>query len=230
MLDLLFPVCCPVCLRPVLPKGRDMHESCGKRLKFISDPYCMRCGKALTDPAKELCGTCAVGNMRFDAGRCVFPYRSCISDALVDVKKNGTREFADFFGRAAVMRLGSFIEGVSPDVLVPVPLHKKKLKARGFNQSSLIAKAMSRYSGVPVAELLEKTRETADQKTLSKHERERNLFNAFAVRPSAVPRKVLIVDDVLTTGSTVNVCAGVLKDAGAEEVYFICIAAGSAVE
>ncbi|MBP5250332.1 MAG: ComF family protein [Lachnospiraceae bacterium] len=231
MLDLLFPVCCPVCLEPVLPKGRDLHTACKKKLRFISEPYCMKCGRPVPDPSKELCGGCGGAHTWFDAGRCVFPYRSCISDALVDVKKNGTREFVDFFGRAAVKRLGDFIESVSPDILVPVPLHKKKLKARGFNQSGLIAHAISLYSGIPAEDILKKERETADQKTLSKHERERNLSRAFAVREGApVPGTVLVVDDIFTTGSTVNACAHILKDAGAEKVYFLCIAAGSAVE
>ncbi len=156
-------------------------------------------------------------------------YHSETEKTLKVFKDEGTEEFADFFGRAAAEKLGMFIGAVKPDVIVPVPLHESRLRARGFNQAELYAKSLSRYVGIPVAGLLKKTCRTKDQKGLAGNERVRNLEGAFRVigAKDTVPKKVLLADDIYTTGSTVNACAAALKAAGVEKVYFVCIAAGT---
>ncbi len=228
-LDILFPRCCPICLKPVIPKGGFLHEACKAKLRFTKSPFCLRCGREIADERAEYCTACKRSDIFFDSGRCTFVYHSETERAIKVFKDEGTEEFADFFGRATAEKDGNFIEAVKPDVIVPVPLHESRLRTRGFNQAELYAKSLSRYMGIPVAGLLKKSCRTKDQKGLDRVGRMRNLKEAFGVNvgDTRVPRKVLLADDIYTTGSTVNSCAAALKAAGVEKVYFVCIAAGT---
>lgn len=228
MSGLLFPEVCPVCMEPVLPKGRILHKDCEKRLSFIREPFCIKCGRPVADRDEAYCRSCGSKETFFDMGRCTFYYKSEIQTALKEVKSNGTRELVDFFGKITVVRQKSFLNTMAPECIVPVPLHKRKLYRRGFNQSELLAKAVSSYCGIPVINLLEKTKHTKEQKSLSGLERRDNLKDAFRVKKDAqVPGTVLIVDDIFTTGSTMDTCSYVLKQAGVNKVFFICMAAGT---
>lgn len=230
MYKYLFPDCCPVCMEPVLPKGSLIHKECEKKLCFIDGPFCIRCGRPIASDEDAYCDICRHTESFYDMGRCTFPYRTVISTALKEVKNNGTREFTEFFGRTAVKRHEAFLKTVRPEVIVPVPLSRRKLLYRGFNQSELIADVISKRTGIPVMPLLKKIRVTKEQKNLSGTERADNLKGAFSVQlsgRSVIPSSVMLVDDIFTTGSTMNACACVLKQAGVVNVYFICIAAGS---
>ncbi len=227
---ILFPKYCPVCMEPVLPKGRLIHKDCEKSLSFIEDPFCIKCGRQISDREEVYCGSCRNTTFFFDMGRCTYPYRSVIQTALKELKNNGTREFAEFFGRTSVRRQKEFIENAAPDIIIPVPLHRRKLFTRGFNQAELLAQVISKYTGIPVHNLLRKNRLTKDQKNLSAKERQENLKDVFSVsipEGMGLPSSALVVDDVFTTGSTMNACAFALKQAGVKKVYFICIAAGT---
>ncbi|MCR5823193.1 MAG: ComF family protein [Lachnospiraceae bacterium] len=228
-LDILFPACCPICLKPVHPKGSFIHEACRRKLKFVESPFCMKCGRGIADEGAALCSSCKKGDFVFDSGRCTFAYHSDIGNAIKWVKDEGTREFIDFFGDTAAKRHETFLKAVKPEIIVPVPLSESRLRARGFNQSELFAESLAGVLGIPVGKLLKKVRNTRDQKGLNRRERTRNLAGAFeAVSCKEMPERVLLTDDIYTTGSTVNACAAVLKAAGVKEVYFICIAAGTA--
>lgn len=229
----LFPEYCPICMEPVMPKGRLVHKECEKSLSFIKSPFCIKCGRQLADDEESCCSMCRDSKFFFDMGRCTFPYRSVIQTALKELKNNGTREFAEFFGVMSVRRQKEFLENAAPEVIAPVPMHKRKLLAKGFNQSSLLAEVISSHTGIPVMDLIRKNRATKDQKTLSGRERRDNLKNVFSVRipeGTKMPTSVLLVDDIFTTGSTVDACAYALKQAGVERVYYLCIAAGTADE
>ncbi len=230
MLDYLFPVCCPICLKPVLPKGGFIHEECKEKINLIRSPFCVKCGRRIKEDSDELCSTCKKADFAFDAGRCTFVYHSEIRDAIKWLKEEGTCEFADFFGKIAAEKHVSFLKSIRPDVIVPIPLAKGRERMRGFNQAELFANSLSKHTGVPVKRLLVKTRSTKEQKGLNRLQREQNLSGAFrtVVSNKHMPEKVLLVDDIFTTGSTVNACATALKKAGAQKVYFICIAAGTA--
>ncbi len=230
MLDYLFPVCCPICQKPVVPKGGFLHEECKRKIRLIETPFCLKCGRKIKDEGDELCSSCRSEAFAFDAGRCTFVYHSGIGEAIKWVKEEGTREFVDFFGRTAAERHSSFIEAVRPEVIVPVPMDSKKERIRGFNQSELIAESLSEHINVPVKGLLSKVGKTKDQKRLNRQQRAQNLAKVFNVADGCdrMPERVLIVDDIFTTGSTVNACAMALKKAGVKKVCFICIAAGTA--
>ena len=123
--------------------------------------------------------------------------------------------------------MGREIRNWNPDLIVPVPLHRRKRKLRGFNQSAELAVQAGKLLGIPVAEdVVIKKKETKAQKKLSADERKRNLKDAFEVQCALNGLKVLIVDDVYTTGSTVEALAAAMKEKGAAEVYFITLCTG----
>ena len=125
-------------------------------------------------------------------------------------------------------RCGMMIRRWSPDVIIPVPIHISRLKMRGYNQAGLIAEALGRIVGIPIdEEALVRVIKTAPMKELSNRERVKNLQNAFQADEKVVRyKKVLIVDDIYTTGATFDACAAVLKQAGVREVYGISLCVG----
>lgn len=228
LFDFLFPISCPVCFMPVMPKGQKIHEKCIKKLDIIKEPYCLKCGRNITDSQKEMCPDCMRKTFDFDSGRCTFNYRSSVNRAIKSIKENGTEEFVEFMADIMVRCHKMFLENIHPEILVPVPIYYKKENRRGFNQSKLLADAVSGRTGIPVQNALIKIRNTADQKELGKRERESNLLGAFRTDfgDNMIPESVLLIDDIFTTGSTLSVCAKELKKSGVRYVYFLALAAG----
>jgi ComF family protein len=120
---------------------------------------------------------------------------------------------------------------VKPDVLVPVPVHQNRLKKRGYNQAALLARELGRLTNIPVAEhLLIRKKDTLPQKELSERERKQNLQDAFALGErqelNLLQECVIIIDDIYTTGATLEECSRVLKQVGIQRIYFLCVCIG----
>ncbi|MBQ8960009.1 MAG: ComF family protein [Ruminococcus sp.] len=198
LLHLLYPTRCPVCGEVIRPK----------------EHFCGRCREELRPFTGEFPIEGAEG---FAAA---FEYDEKVSPAVFLLKNGVCGNAAFALGGALAERLRT-TSAQNSHVIVPVPLHKEALRERGLDQSLLIAREVGRILGIPVAEAVEKTTETLPQKTLSKAERQVNLCGAFTVsRPEAFAgKRVLLVDDVCTTGSTLAELTQVLKDAGAAAVY-----------
>lgn len=228
MITFLYPERCPVCLRPVLPKGAMLHRECAELVDRIKEPFCMKCGIPLASEEEEYCSECmAVADRGWDAGRSVFLYHGFAGPALRLVKKEGTREFVRFFAKQMQQSQNYFIHQMAPECIVPVPLYPSKFRSRGFNQAELLAEALGKETGLPVRLLLKKVRKTKDQKSLNGVQRQKNVRNAFLVDETAigkrVPVSVLLLDDVCTTGSTLTACARVLKASGVKWVAFVSV-------
>lgn len=228
MITWLFPERCPVCMKLVVPRGNQIHTKCAGKLAPITEPCCKKCGKPIADESEEYCEECDITSFAWDYGHCLYRYHDITKRAILQVKEEGTKEFVRFFGRGLAEHYKDFLHEIKPDCIVPVPLHKGKLRRRGFNQAELLAAELSNQIGIPIILLLTKKKKTKDQKTLSKEQRKRNLFHAFVINTKSnlsgmIPRSVLLVDDVYTTGSTMNACATVLKQAGVSFVYFLCV-------
>lgn len=145
------------------------------------------------------------------------------------LKYTFSEEIADMLGKCAVERLWEHVDWNDVECMVAVPLSRERLSWRGFNQAELLAKVVSRALcdrgvEVPVVHLLERTQDTAAQATLSRSERLTNLKGAFRFVGSRVPRSVLLIDDVYTTGATLNECASLLHEAGVTHVFGLAIA------
>jgi len=226
-LDLALPTLCPACREPV--EGRGLCPACWSKLSFISRPYCERLGipfaydpgpgilsmEAIADPPAYRRARAAV---RFDE----------VSRALVHGLKYGDRhDLAPMMGRW-IRHAGRELLAEA-DALVPVPLHWRRLWARRFNQSAMLAAAISAETGVPVvAGALKRVKPTAQQVGLSRTERAANVAGAFRVpaenRGAVAGRRLIVIDDVLTSGATVDGCARALLRAGAANVDVLIFA------
>lgn len=230
VVTLLYPRRCPVCDEPVGPWDALICTECAPRLTYVKPPRCFKCGKHIGHREKEYCGDCAAHPHLFDSGRALFSYRS-VSSAIARFKYRGRREYADYFAACIQEQLGDFIRSCQAEALVPVPLHISRLKKRGYNQAQVLAEALSARTGIPVcADLIERAVKTVPMKDLSAAERQNNLKKAFKIRRNDVKLGIIIIiDDIYTTGSTIDAMSRELRKAGVERIYFITLAVGRGI-
>ena len=239
LLDVVFPRTCLVCDDPLAPEGREgLREwfcpGCEAGLPRLEAPFCQVCGEPYGGAIERefRCSNCAGRRFAFQFAVSAFRASEGIRGLVHRFKygrESHLREALAALLRHALDDPRLAAEPLGEWVLVPVPLHRTKEADRGFNQSRELCRALSRQTGVPVVEGLRRVRVTATQASLNREERLRNMRGAFAPRAGAEVRgrRVLLVDDVLTTGATTNECARVLRrDAGAEKVVVITVARG----
>ncbi|MBR6228968.1 MAG: ComF family protein [Eubacterium sp.] len=232
VLDLIYPSKCVFC-GSIL--GRDENgacRECEKQLPYVTEPVCVRCGKPVADPEEPLCLDCSRRkDTALSQSAALWIYREDTRRAMLDFKYGGCRTDASYYGKAVLQRLRKRILTWSPDTIVPIPIHRRRERYRGYNQAELLANELGAGLGLPVEPLLRRTRYTVPQKDLSPGERRANLRQAFSVDEELMDpdrhRRLLLVDDIYTTGATLESCAGLLRDAGAGEVYAICLCIGS---
>jgi ComF family protein len=226
LLNLVFPRRCPICDEIVVPYGNLICKNCQENLKYVKDPFCMKCGKQLKEHI-EFCHDCINLQHFYNKGFALYDYQS-IKSSLYRYKYKGRQEYADFYGKEIAQHLGEQIRGLHVDALIPVPLHRKKLKSRGYNQSALLANAIGKELNIPVMDkLIYRIKNTVPQKELDNHQRQNNLKKAFKISENVVKlRAIIIVDDIYTTGSTIDCISKEFIKVGIENIYFITIAIG----
>ena len=228
-LQLLFPLRCPVCDGIVKPFGEKICLGCLKELKVLTPPWCMKCGKKMLAEG-EICKDCRQREHKYIRGRALYEYSSA-APSIYRFKYGKRQEYADFFGEEMARYLGGFIRDCSPDAIVPIPLHKKRQRKRGYNQAKLLANALGHYTGIPVkGNLLARVKNTAPLKRQNAYERQNNLKKAFIIAQNDVKLDtIIIVDDIYTTGSTVDEAAAVLLQHGVKHVFYIALACGAGI-
>ncbi len=228
VLDYVYPPRCPVC-DEVLPPGIDICEGCTKEAVTITEPICKKCGKPIESREREYCSDCLEKQHVYRQGRAVFLYRAGIKKSMYRFKYSNRREYAQFYARYAARLHGSWVLKNRIEVIVPIPMYPGKKRRRGYNQAEIFARALGKEFGIPVdAGIVKRIRNTVPQKALNDKERQRNLKNAFQLAPNIVKySQILLVDDIYTTGSTMDAVAAVLLSGGAQNIYYICISIGS---
>ena len=198
------------------------------RLHRVRTPWCQRCGKPLVAHEQEYCGDCSRKQHEFHKGRAAFVYDETMRRSIAKFKYEGRQEYAAFYADEILKTCAREVIGWNAEAFVPIPLHSARRRKRGYNQAELLARELSGRSGIPVDKsLLIRTKNTRAQKELSDQERKANLKHAFSVREKRIPcKKIILVDDIYTTGSTMDEVAAVLKARGAEMIYFLCISVG----
>ena len=226
LLDVLLPPLCLICDEPVGGTAT-LCPGCWKQIQFIAPPVCDCCGAPFDIPAGAgmLCGSCLVTPPPYKSARAAMLYDD-VSRQLILGFKHGDRTYAAQALAVWMHRAGDFLN--EADALLPVPLHRQRLFKRRYNQSSLLAQRVGRLSGKPVlADALRRVRATPIQGKLKRKERQENVKGAFAVvsryAPEIEGKTLVLIDDVLTTGATVEECTRVLLKAGAKQVHVLTL-------
>ncbi len=226
LLDMLYPKKCPLCHEALKDRNQLLCEKCAEKIRPFSGALCMKCGKPVK-MEEEYCPVCRTDRHYFTEGRSIFPYGEAWRQSLVRFKYYGCREYGDFYAKAMSVYGKKYLERWKPQLIVPVPLHSAKKRMRGFNQAAYLAEKLSCYTGIPWTDsLVLKIRNTRSQKKLDAVHRRNNLRNAYEVTKELDDISILVVDDVYTTGSTMDAMAMCLTDAGAQAVYFLTVCAG----
>jgi ComF family protein len=218
-LDLLFPQWCVGCGK----EGNFLCYSCRQSLPRIMPPLCPRCGKP--QPSGILCPSCVGWQTEIEGVRSPFRFDGVIRQAIHQLKYRHLRALAQPL--AELLRDYLITSPMSGEVLVPVPLHQKRLKERGYNQSQLLARELGKFITLPVIDdcLIRQRYALPQARTSSVEERQGNVANAFICRDHRLQDKqVLLIDDVTTSGATLNACASALKAAGATSVWGLVLA------
>ena len=231
VLDMVYPPSCPVCQNTLgFDSGKRIyiHKYCKRQLVYIGKFRCLKCGKEIRDENLQYCYDCKKINHIFEQGIAVYKYTDGIKQSIYQYKYKNKREYATFYAKEIYRNCYQAFNMWQPDIIIPVPLYKSKYKIRGFNQAQLISEQLSRLTNIPTDDkILIRNRKTTPMKELNDKERLKNLKNAFIIGENIVKyKKVLIVDDIYTTGSTIDECSKVLKSNGVEQVYFVCLCIG----
>jgi ComF family protein len=230
VLDFFFPAKCPLCgLSPDLSTPDRPCPACLSQIKFFSSPRCLHCGIGFPSSSEvdHLCAECLSEERHFNLARAVCGYEGVIMEAISRLKYGGLTRLAMPLGNLLAEYQDPDFELSENDLVIPVPLHTRRLQERGFNQSLLLARQVSRRRSIPLNfTALHRARQTQPQTQLSGAERRKNVRGAFEVRKreAVKGKRILLIDDVFTTGATVQECAYVLREAGASEVHVLTLA------
>ena len=228
VLNLIYPRRCLMCDGILMAGERDVCRRCEPEVQIIRGPYCMKCGKALEREEDEYCKDCLCYPHRYEKGRSLFVYDGAVKKSLYRFKYGGRKEYAHGYACLTEEHLGAYIKEIHPEALVPVPLHRRKYRMRGYNQAEVFAKQLGNRMGIPVAsKLVRRVKNTLPQKELDLTQRQNNLKKAFKINKNDVKlNTIIIVDDIYTTGSTIDALAATLKEAGVQKVFFLTISGG----
>ncbi|MCR5542912.1 MAG: ComF family protein [Eubacterium sp.] len=239
ILDIFYPPRCVICETVISAEKGHVCENCRGKLSYVEEPRCYKCGKEIESPDEEYCSDCSEKERSYVCGFPVFNYVSPISDSIMRLKYGGRQESAKFFAEEIFIKYGRQFKELGIDIIVPVPVHRKKYITRGYNQAELIAAELGRLMGLPVDPgLIIRVHDTKPQKKLDNLMRENNLKSAFKpgiiniekkdIRNKNVEDlKILLVDDIYTTGATIEACTRVCRFMGINEVYFTSVAIGT---
>jgi len=224
--DLFFPRRCTICDK-VISTDVGICEQCKKKVHSLRGDTCMKCGKKMT-LNKVYCYDCTRRNHDFERNFSVFEY-PVIRESIYRFKYRGRAEYAAYYAREAYKMHEKRIRELHADAIIPVPLHKSRFRKRGYNQASELARELSTLTGVPMYDgLIKRVKSTKALKTLDVRERQNNLKKAFLIIQNDVKlNTIIVVDDIYTTGATIDAVARTFKDAGVGCVYSLTVAVGN---
>lgn len=223
---LLYPRRCVLCDCLLDREVSMVCRQCRSEVQFIAGPTCCRCGRPLEHDTDLYCAGCGIHPRLFLGGFAPFVYDGPVKEAIIRLKYSHRAEYAQFFAQAMYVFGKQFLKQTKPQALIPVPVHRERRILRGYNQAELLAEQLSDLTGIPVMkDSIRRIKGTAPQKELGIRQRQKNLSGAFqASGRRKLPERILIVDDIFTTGSTADAVTAVLLRAGAQKVYFACAA------
>ncbi len=225
ILTLLYPGRCCFCGKV---SKVPFCDDCMKKVVCIEEPRCKKCGKPVRFEEQEYCYDCAKRRFSYEQGKSIWLHKEPVSTSIYQFKYHNRRIFGKYYADEMYRLYGEWLKRCRIDVIIPVPLHKKRRRKRGYNQAEILARELSKKSKIPVnAKAVVRSGKTTPQKMLDRRQRKKNLQDAFCVTKHWEKQKhVLVIDDIYTTGSTIDALAGKLREKGAEKVWFLTISIG----
>lgn len=228
LITMLFPARCSACAK-VLPFAHHLCPDCWHHYHFISHPLCHVCGLPFSSDLgiHPVCGKCLSSPPLYHSARAAVMYTPTSRQLIARFKYHDKTAYHHLLSRLLYYAGRNILP--QADLIIPVPLHRKRLFKRRYNQSALLAQTLSHLCGVPAhLDILKRYKNTSPQATLKRKDRIHNVKNAFAINPKLksflYQKHLILVDDVMTTGSTIHACTDVLLKAGAKQVDVLTIA------
>lgn len=223
LLELLYPPKCPFCGK--IWSG--ICENCRENYPMIQEPRCMKCGKPIRENTEEYCYDCKKTKHYYEVGRSLWVHKEPVNEAIYAFKYKNQRVYGEIFARELAKAYGKLLKQQEVKLIIPIPLHKSRRRKRGYNQTEILAKYLGKYTGIEVDCIsLARVKRTSPQKRYNNKERKKNIKNAFVLKRKMNVENVVLIDDIYTTGSTIDEAARILKEAGVINVYFLTISVG----
>ncbi len=230
MLGVLYPKRCVACDKVLLKIEKDVGfcRTCMKKVRLVGPVFCLKCGAPINDSKVEFCGSCQKVNHIYTQNKGIFRYTGHMRSAMYRFKYSNRRCYGKVFAKYADRYYGNWIRRNGIEAIVPVPMYKGKERRRGYNQATVFARTLGERTGIPVYDkIVRRESDTMAMKQLNGLKRKKNLLNAFSLSKNVVQfRKVLIVDDIYTTGTTMDEVAKALKSGGVEEIFGMSVCIG----
>lgn len=228
--EFLYPRRCPGCNEILYEEEKPdgYCRRCKTKIRYIGDGGCIKCGKKLKDATQTICSDCRRRNHAYVQNKAVYVYTGPMKLAMYRFKYSNCRTYGKTFVEDVWKMHAIWLQNLSVDAVVPVPMYRKKEKRRGYNQAEVLAHGIAQKLGCPLeTKLVVRAKNTVPLKNLNDTQRKKNLEKAFKIRKNGVKlNKILLIDDIYTTGSTLDGVTTALLAAGVREVYCLTICAG----
>lgn len=205
-----------------------MCPECAEKVEYIVEPRCKRCGKPIRYEEKEFCHDCANHTFHYEQGKSIWLHKGPVRWSVYQFKYHNRRIFAEFYAREWCRLYATTLREWAIEEIIPIPLHPKRRRKRGYNQAAVLAAELGKRCGIPVNQkAVIRVINTKPQKELNDKARKKNVQQAFRVTKHwKNARNILLIDDIYTTGNTIDSVARILKEKGARNVYFLSISIG----
>ena len=223
LLELLYPSKCTFCGK--ICEG--ICDDCREKYPMIQEPRCKKCGKPIREETEEYCYDCKKTDHYYEWGRSLWIHKEPVNEAIYSFKYKNKRVYGEIFARELAKTYGKHLKQQKVELIIPIPLHKSRRRERGYNQTEILAKYLGEYTGIEVDRTsLVRNKKTTPQKRYNDKERKKNIRNAFILKKEIHAKNVVLIDDIYTTGSTIDEAARVLKKSGVINVCFLTISVG----
>ena len=218
-MGIIYPKTCCFCGKV---SEKELCKECAEKVVYITEPRCKKCGKPVRYEEQEYCYDCQKNVHTYEQGRSIWMHKMPVSLSIYQFKYKNRRIYGEFYAKEMFRIYGRLIREWGVEVIIPIPLHRKKKRLRGYNQAEIIARNLGEIMDIPVdCKSVIRNRYTRPQKELNDKERKKNLKQAFSITSQwANYKNVLVIDDIYTTGSTIDTVTKELKSRGREKYIF----------
>ena len=235
IINLFYPAVCRICSKKLEEFDRNICTNCSKELTERLPPFCLRCGRQLKgdDELKTICADCENDTPHFDRAWSACHYEGALKNLIHDFKYKKITSLSKDFAILTINFMKKYNIGKESQIILSVPMHPRKLFKREVNHADILARTIGKGLGIAYSgSVLKKIKNTPPQSKLKREDRIKNLQSSFSLKNSSLisGRNILLVDDLFTTGSTVNECAMLLKNSGAGRVEVITLARGDSTQ